>query len=211
MKPYLDLYEELVYRTAVQRGQEIVSYEDIDVEMDRETDNYGAGIDRTTGIFMFRIKVAKDNFLKGLQYLNEGMTKQVFTVERIQHHVTSFNNSFSERMKSPGIVLDLLMMPMLLKNNSYELLHDLVNMHKLRTTIDQDIKDEEARNTLDKFRRITEFMTNPQRVMFFIGGDIKSIADSLKKDQRKDLEAVLDEYIGEGVFGGSMLLMKGLQ
>ena len=54
----------------------------------------------------------------------------------------------------------------------------------------------EARDTLDKFRKITEFILNPTRVILFISGDVKFILNALKTDRRKDFRGILDEYLG---------------
>ena len=48
-----------------------------------------------------------------------------------------------------------------------------------------------------KLQQIVDYITQPERMVFHIAGDIESIAASLKREgEDRDLAAILDEYLG---------------
>ena len=195
LKPFLRLYCGLVYRTDLKRGNETISHEDVVMEMDRETNGYYAVLNGM-GVISVDVEMDKSKFLLGLQYLREGLTQQVFTLERLRDLISFNNQSISSSLKSPYSVIDQALTPMLMKNESMARMKTMITHHKRMLELETDVKERDARETMAKFERITEFITDPQRLTFRIGGDLKSVAETLKKEHRMDLEAALNEYLG---------------
>ena len=197
LKKVLTLFIGLIFGTDLQRGEQTIKHQQVEQEMDRETNGYHASLFPRSGVVSVEVSVEKKKFLKGLQYVKEALTQQVYTQERLQHLLTSFNNSFSSKMKSSSRVMEHMMTSSLLKNESLDRLVTFISQYKTLKALDDDVRGNDAVETLAKFKKITEFITNPNNLIFHIAGDVKAIAEMLKKDHRKDLQQVLDEHFGD--------------
>ena len=197
LKRYLALYEALVFNTDVKRGNETVSHEEIDPELQRETNSVSCSFDNDKGIITFSVMVEKGKFFQGLQYLREALTQQIFTKERLQHRLTTFKNSLAVRLTNSWLVVEEVMTPLIVTQNSNRALLSFLSQYEVITSIADDLDKNEARETLKKFKEITDFITNPKRVIFHIAGDVAFVVKNLEKSRSKDLEMVLDKYFGD--------------
>ena len=186
LKQLLKLYVDLIFKTSVQRGSHMVSHEEVEMEMSRETENYYAAVSMRSGIVHIQVSVEKEKLLQGLQYLKEGLTQQIHTLEQLWHYMTTFLQAFPSKMKSAEILMEIYMKSMLFKNEQWT----LIAQRDTLVAIEKDIKENGAKETIMKLKKITEYLTNPERLIFHIAGDISAIGEKLKKEERKDLEQV---------------------
>ena len=190
LKHLLPLYINLIFQTDVQRDDKVVTYEEMDMELSKETQEHSASILSDMGLITITVGVEKDKLQQGLQYLKEGLTQKIFTSERLLNYMTLFNQELQSKLSSWVDMAIYFIQSLLYKKESMSRLNTFISLRKTLDDIKKDVQDNGAQETIDKFKRITEFLTNPKRIFFHIAGDIMAIGEKLKREQRKDLEQV---------------------
>ena len=197
LKRHLALYQALVFNTDVKRGNKTISHEEIALELQQDTNSADCWFDHVKGIMSFSVNVEKGKFLKGLQYLGEAITQQIFTQERLHHEMTTFKNSLADWLTNPSLVIREAITPLTeTQNSNYALLSNL-SQYKLIMSITDDVTKNEARETLKTFQEINNFITDRKRVIFHMAGDVEAVVKDLNQNHHKDLQTILDEYLGD--------------
>ena len=191
LKHLLGIYLEQIFHTDVQRGDKVVTSQAVEMEMSRETQNHKAEMTFPDfGIISIKVGVEKDKFLQGLQYLKEGLTQQIVNHDRLLYAVVSQLQNLDIFMNLASVQISSFLTSMLYEEESYQGGITFVAKKKLLVALEKDLKENGGKDTMAKFKRITEYLKNPDRLIFHIGGDITAIGEMLKKKERKDLEQV---------------------
>ncbi|XP_064646790.1 uncharacterized protein C05D11.1-like [Lineus longissimus] len=184
LRLYLPLYLEVILESPIMRNGELVNHEDVIAELAADTLSIQSGV----GIFGHRfscgdfaqsanlnIKVEREKYEKGVQWLHDLMYEVKFKEERVRIIATKMSNDVSRLKRNGGMVVKTMLGGLNYDKKSNQWATNMMRQQKfLMKTLENLEKD--PQEILDCLKRLGETLTKPSNFIVHMAADVEKLS-----------------------------------